>query len=138
MATYRNQSQSNYTVGALPPQVVWTFVKGDTAAFRVYLTDDNQEPLNIPDWTITMKIKRPDSSVKPAGSITDNATTIMAITPAVANGDGDGEFTVSLTAEQTVSLKTNDIFDIQVASAQNVIVWTVCQGKLVVLEDVTD
>mgnify|MGYP003348843339 CR=1 FL=1 len=61
MTMYRNQSQQdNYSVGSKPPQVTWTFVKGDTAAFRVYVTDDAQQPLNIADWTIAMKIKRPN------------------------------------------------------------------------------
>ena len=33
---------------------------------------------------------------------------------------------------------TNDIFDIQLSIAQNDIVWTVAQGRIIVLEDVTD
>ncbi|MEY3310734.1 MAG: hypothetical protein RL348_52 [Bacteroidota bacterium] len=126
-----------YNVGEKPPTVVWTFVKGDTSAFRVYVTDDAKQPLNIPDWTISLKIKRP-TDPEDAGVITDNATTIMALTPAADADDADGEFTVSLTAEESVSLQTGDIFDIQLSSAGNTQVWTVAQGSLVVLEDVTD
>lgn len=139
MATYRGQleQKSKYDVGAIPPQVLWTFVKGDTASFRVYVTDDNQDPLTIADWTISMKIKRPNAPVVP-GKITDNATTIMAITPAPDADDQPGEFTVSLTAAQTNNLITNDIFDIQLSLPQDQIVWTVAQGRIVVLEDVTD
>lgn len=136
MATVRNANKT-YNVGEKPPTVVWTFVKGDTSAFRVYVTDDAKQPLNIPDWTILLKIKRPtdpeDKSV-----ITDNATTIMLLTPAPDADDADGEFTVSLTAEESVSLQTGDIFDIQLSTAGNNQVWTVAQGSLVVLEDVTD
>lgn len=136
MATSRSSSKQ-YSVGEKPPTVLWTFVKGDTSAFRVYVTDDAKQPLNISDWTILMKIKRP-TDPEDAGVITDNATTIMALTPAPDADDADGEFTVSLTAEESVSLQTGDIFDIQLSSAGNVQVWTVAQGSIVVLEDVTD
>ena len=41
MATFRGQeSKDSYVVGLRPPLVNWTVVKGDTAAFRVYTTDD--------------------------------------------------------------------------------------------------
>ena len=136
MATTRGSS-GQYNIGEAPPQVLWTFVRGDTSAFRVYVTDDAKEPLNIPDWTIAMKIKRPNNS-SDAGTITDNATTIMALVPAQDADDANGEFTVSLTAEETVSLQTGDIFDIQLSSAGNSQVWTVAQGSIIVLEDVTD
>lgn len=134
MATARGAS-GKYSIGEAPPQVVWTFVKGDTSAFRVYVTDDLKAPLNIPDWTIAMKIKRP-TLAKNKGIITDDATTIMALTPIQDADDADGEFTVSLTAEESVSLQTGDIFDIQLSDPTRV--WTVAQGSIVVLEDVTD
>lgn len=134
MATTRNSSQSSYSVGATPPQVKWTFVKGDSSSFKVYVTNDTQEPLFIPDWTIAMKIKRPNS--KP-GIITDDATTIMALHPYKDADDLAGEFTVFLAATESVNLQTGDIFDIQL-SALDGTVWTVCQGNLVVIEDVTD
>jgi hypothetical protein len=140
MATYRDQlvQKSKYDVGAVPPKVEWTFVKGDTAAFRVYVTDDNLDPLNIADWSINMKIKRPITDPVVPGEITDTATTIMAKVPAATVDDGPGEFTVSLTAAETHSLQTNDIFDIQLSLPQDDIVWTVAQGRVIVLEDVTD
>jgi len=134
MATARGAS-GKYNIGEAPPQVLWTFVKGDTSSFRVYVTDDLKAPLNIPDWTISMKIKRP-TLAKNKGIITDDATTIMALTPAQDADDADGEFTVSLTAEESVSLETGDIFDIQLSDPTRV--WTVAQGSIVVLEDVTD
>jgi hypothetical protein len=134
MATTRNSS-GQYEVGNNPPTVTWTVVRGDTSAFRVYVTDDAKQPLNIPDWTITMKIKRPNLS-KNAGVITDDATTIMALTPIHDADDGDGEFTVSLEASESVSLQTGDIFDIQLSDPTRV--WTVAQGSMIILEDVTD
>jgi hypothetical protein len=126
---------NNYSVGNIPPQVAWTVVRGDTAAFRIYLTDDTKSPLVISDWDISMKIKRPNLA-KNLGVITDDATLIFTLTPAPDADDLVGEFTVSLTAEQSESLETGDIFDVQVSQVGTV--WTVAQGKMVILEDVTD
>lgn len=134
MATTRG-SASKYDVGAKPPTVTWTVVKGDTSAFRVYVTDDAKQPLNIADWSISMKIKRPNN-IKDLGTITDNATTVMALHPAADADDLPGEFTVSLTAAESVSLQTGDIFDIQLSDPTRV--WTVAQGSMIILEDVTD
>ena len=133
MATYRGQSNSSYDIGNKPPTVIWTVVRGDTAGFKVYATDDTKTALNIPDWTISMKIKRPNST---PGIITDDATTIMALIPAPDGNDGAGEFTVWLTAEESNVLQTGDIFDIQLSDPTRV--WTVCQGSMKILEDVTD
>ncbi len=128
-------SAGSYDVGNKPPLVRWTVVRGDTSGFRVYATDDNKDPLNIPDWTISMKIKRPNNT-SDSGVITDDATTIMALTPAPDANDGAGEFTVWLEAEQSKNLQTGDIFDIQLSDATRV--WTVAQGSMNILEDVTD
>lgn len=136
MATFRGQGASNYAVGEKPPYVSWTVVRGDTASFRVYVTDDNKDPLTIADWTIQMEIKRPTAPVVP-GAITDNATLVMTLYPAADPDDGPGEFTVSLTAAQSNILQTNDIFDIELSLPQDEIVWTVAQGKMIILEDVT-
>jgi hypothetical protein len=126
-----------YNVGNTPPRVTWTFVRGDTAAFKVYTTDDAKNPLNIPDWSIEMQIKRPIDPAD-AGVITDNATLILTLTPEQDADDGPGEFTVSLTATESEVLETGDIFDIELSTPQDQIVWTVAQGSVIVLEDVTD
>lgn len=111
-----------YTVGATPPQVTWTVVRGDTASFRVYVTDDARQPINVPDWTIDMEIRR-------AGTL------ITDLSPDATIDDSDGEFTVSLTSSQTEILETDDVFDIQLTDETRV--WTVVQGSMVVIEDVT-
>ncbi len=136
MATYRGQGSDSYSIGATPPYVSWTVVRGDTASFRVYVTDDAKEPLTIADWTIQMQVKRPSAPVTP-GVMTDNATLILNLTPLADPDDGPGEFTVSLSAEHSNLLQTNDIFDIELSLPQNEIVWTVAQGKMIILEDVT-
>ena len=133
MATLRDQSQSAYAVGLKPPTVTWTVVRGDTAAFRVYVADDNKDPLVIEDWTIAMEIKRPDTT---PGEFTDNAELIVELEPIATEIDDAGEFTVSLTANESVLLETGDIFDIELRDASRV--WTVARGTLVIIEDVTN
>jgi hypothetical protein len=130
-------SQTSYDIGNKPPTVIWTVVRGDTSGFKVYVTDDAKEPLVLKgegsEWDIAMKIKRPSS--KP-GIITDDATLVLTITPVADEDDLVGEFTVWLTSEESVQLETGDIFDIQVSDPTRV--WTVCQGSMKILEDVTD
>jgi len=125
MATYRGQGSDSFSIGAAPPQVSWTVVRGDTAAFRVYVTDENRQPLTIDDWTIAMDIARPSSS---------NAV-IVSLTPEPTVDDDDGEFTVSLSSGESEDLATGDIFDIQLSDATRT--WTVCRGTITVIEDVT-
>ena len=45
-------------------------------------------------------------------------------------------FTVSLASNESSLLRTGDIFDIELRDADRV--WTVAQGSLIVLEDVTN
>jgi hypothetical protein len=133
MAILRNQAQENYLVGLKPPTVTWTVVRGDTAAFRVYVTDDNKDPLVIEDWTIAMEVKRPNTT---PGDFTDNAELIVELEPIQTEIDGPGEFTVSLMAEESVLLETGDIFDIELSDESRV--WTVARGTFVIIEDVTN
>ena len=135
MATYRNGSQSHYDLGATPPELVWTVVRGDTSAFRVYVTDDAGVPLTIADWTIDMEVKRPNNQ-SDLGIITDDATLVFELFPVATSSDGDGEFTVFLNSANSSLLETGDIFDIELTDGFRV--WTVGQGRFVVLEDVTN
>jgi hypothetical protein len=121
-------SSRSYDIGNEPPQVSWTLVRGDTAAFKVYVTDDGRLPLDLSVWTIEMQVKR--------GSPT--STLVLDVAPAPDPDDLPGEFTVSLTAAETRVLETGDVFDIQLSNAQDNLVWTVAQGTVVVIEDITD
>lgn len=112
-----------YDLGSIPPQIVWTVVRGDTASFRVFVTDDAKLPLLISEWTIKADIKR-------------NGSVIVSLTPEQKETDGEGEFTVFLTDVQSEMLETNDVFDIQLSN--DTYVWTVAQGKMTIIEDVTD
>ena len=134
MATLRG-SASSYDIGNKPPTINWTVVRGDTASFKVYVTDDEKEPLVIPDWDILIKIKRPNSN---PGVISDDAVLVLTLVPEADADDLLGEFTVSLTSSESQILETGDIFDIQLTSAGQTNVWTVAQGSMIILEDVTD
>ena len=127
MAQYRGYGSSSYAVGYEPPTVTWTVVKGDTASFRVYVTDNDKNPLDIEQWTIAMDIVPPNTS-----------TPVVELSPGPTEGDGPGEFTVALTAEESALLTTGDRFDIQMSSADPVAVWTVAQGTMTMIDSVTE
>lgn len=122
MATYRGYGSESFAVGYAPPSITWTVVRGDTAAFRVYVTDDNRQPLTIADWTIAMDIVR-DGNI------------IVSLSPGATPDDGPGEFTVSLTSGESEELETGDIFDIQLSDEDSV--WTIAKGTMTIIEDVT-
>jgi hypothetical protein len=123
MANYRTQSNDSFSVGSPPPTISWTVVRGDTSSFIVYVTDDNQDPLTISEWTRKMDIKR-------------NSSVIVSLSPVPAIDASPGEFTVALTAAQSELLQTGDIFDLQLSRVGTV--WTVARGSMIIIEDVTD
>lgn len=125
MTNYRNQSP--YQIGSEPPQSIWTIVRGDTASFKMYVQDDAGSPLVIDDWSISMDFYRPSTT-----------SVVLTVTPAADEDDGPGEFTVYLEYDETELLETDDEFDIQMAATGNIIVWTVLQGTVKMIEDITD
>lgn len=128
-------TRKTYLVGNTPPLVTWTVVRGDTASFRVYVTDDTKAALNVTSWTKSMQIKRP-TTAQTVPEMTDAATLITTVTPVITGSDGVGEFTVKLTSTQTNLLQTGDLFDIEIEDATRI--WTVCQGSMIVIEDITN
>jgi hypothetical protein len=130
MTSYRSQGTDSFSIGSAPPTVSWTLVRGDTSAFRVYVTDENRDPLTISEWDISMDIARKTTN--------NNVVTypvIVSLTPQATADDDDGEFTVSLSSAQSENLQTGDIFDIQLDDGSRT--WTVCKGSVTVIEDVT-
>jgi hypothetical protein len=130
MATFRNQPTDSYSLGAAPPEIRWTVVRGDSASFRVYVTNDAREPLNITDWEVAMDIQRPSA----------NNSVVLELEPApIEYQDSEGTFTVALTSQQSALLETGDVFDIQLTELESEYrVWTVARGSLVIIEDITD
>jgi hypothetical protein len=128
MATFRNQPTDSYALGAAPPEIRWTVVRGDSAAFRVYVTNDAREPLFLDDWEVAMDIYRPS---------TDEVVVSLSPEP-IEFQDTEGSFTVNLTSSQSELLETGDIFDIQLTELLSEgRVWTVAKGSMVIIEDVT-
>jgi hypothetical protein len=128
MATFRNQPTDSYALGAAPPEIKWTVVRGDSAAFRVYVTNDAREPLLLEDWEVAMDVYRPS---------TDEVVVSLSPEP-IEFQDTEGSFTVNLTSSQSELLETGDIFDIQLTELLSEgRVWTVAKGSMVIIEDVT-
>jgi hypothetical protein len=121
MATSRG-SASAYSVGNTPPVVTWTIVRGDTAAFKVYVTDDLKQPLIIAEWAIRADVKR-------------GTAIVTSLAPAPTENDTIGEFTVKLSAVQSRAIRTGDVFDIQLTDDTRI--WTVLRGTFIVIDDVT-
>jgi hypothetical protein len=135
MATLRGSSGS-YSIGSAPPEIIWTVVRGDTASFKVYVTDDTQSALYVPDWEIEMDIKRNDLVVVTLSP--------EAILDPIDDEPIPGEFLVKLTSAQSDMLQTGDIFDIQMTNISEEEtsvgygqVWTVAKGSMSIIGDVT-
>ncbi len=128
MATFRNQPTDSYALGAAPPEIRWTVVRGDSAAFRVYVTNDARQPLLLDDWEVAMDIYRPSTD-----------SVVLSLTPQpIEFQDELGSFTVTLTSAQSQLLETGDIFDIQLTELLSEgRVWTVAKGSMVIIEDIT-
>jgi hypothetical protein len=136
MATLRTSTTGPNLIGSAPPEIIWTIVRGDTATFKAFVTDDSEAALYIPDWTIKVEIKR-------------NGLVVASLTPeAVLDPIDDesipGEFLVKLTSLQSKLLESGDIFDIQMTNISTNTesigfgqVWTVARGSVSVIEDVT-
>lgn len=135
MATLRTSANS-YNIGSPPPELVWTLVRGDTASFKVFVTDDSLAALFVPDWDIEMDIKRDELVVV--------TLTPESILDPIDDEPIPGEFLVKLSATESDLLRTGDLFDIQMTNTSTnedsigyEQVWTVARGTIVVIEDIT-
>jgi hypothetical protein len=145
-AQYRNPNESamnpqptapaTYNLGNIPPLVNWTVVIGDSASFRIYVEDDlgneldytNDESGDVTGWDIHADFRR--------YTLPNNADLLFTLTPYATEFDDPGEFTVTLSPEQSKQLRTGDVFDVQLSDATRV--WTVCQGEMIMIGEVTD
>lgn len=127
MTSYRNTGNNAYSIGSEPPTITWTVVSGDTASFRVYVEDDDRNPLDLSTWTLAMDIVRTG---------TTSTETIVALTPTITeDDDATGSFTVSLSSSDSQALETDDEFDIQISDTDRV--WTLAKGKMIIIDDIT-
>jgi len=110
-------------IGAAPPIVRWTIVKGDSASFRIYVEDDKQIAINPNDYSIKADFRR-------------GSELLFSTVPSKTAFDLAGEFTVYIAPGQSKLLSTGDIFDVQLSDP--VVVWTVCRGVMNVIAEVTD
>ena len=146
MAQYRNPNESpmspqptapaTYNLGNIPPLVNWTVVIGDSASFRIYVEDDLGNPLDYTNeesgdtsgWDIRADFRRYSDNV--------GDDLLFTLIPYATEFDDAGEFTVTLSPAQSKQLRTGDVFDVQLSDATRV--WTVCQGEMTMIGEVTD
>jgi hypothetical protein len=137
MVSYRNKDESaltsvkaptTYNLGNRPPLINWTIVTGDSAAFKIYVQDDAGAAINVSFWTIRAQFRRYSDNI--------GDDLLFTLTPTGTVEDGPGEFVVSLTPAQSKQLLTGDVFDVQLSDPTRV--WTVCQGEMVMIGEVTD
>ena len=124
-------------IGAAPPIVRWTVVKGDSASFRIYVEDDQGNELDYDTtsagdttgWDISGEFRR----------YSDNTgdDLLFTVYPDQTEFDDAGEFTVTLSPAQSKILRTGDVFDIQLRDGYTR-VWTVCQGEMIMIGEVTE
>ena len=148
MAVYRNPNETSmetqpvatptavYNIGNIPPLVNWTCVIGDSASFRIYVEDDQGNELDYDTtstgdttgWDISGDFRR----------YSDNTgdDLLFTVYPDQTEFDDAGEFTVTLSPAQSKILRTGDVFDIQLRDATRV--WTVCQGEMIMIGEVTE
>lgn len=115
-------SYRTFRIGNTPPEVLWTIVRGDTAAFKVFVTDEFRDPITVGDYDIDMDFER-DGEI------------ILSLNPQAEEFDEVGEFTVFISSSESDLLQTGDVFDIQLAKTDTV--WTVARGTMNVIKDVT-
>ena len=150
MAVYRNPNEtamdtqpvapapSTYNVGNIPPLVNWTCVIGDSASFRIYVEDDQGNELDYDTtstgdnsgWDIKGQFRRYSDNV--------GDDLLFTVYPDQTEFDEIGEFTVTLSPAQSKILRTGDVFDIQLTDDATNRVWTVCQGEMIMIGEVTD
>ena len=149
MAVYRNPNETSmetqpvatptavYNIGNIPPLVNWTVVIGDSASFRIYVEDDQEQPLDYDTtsagdtegWDISGDFRRYSDNV--------GDDLLFTVYPDQTEFDEAGEFTVTLTSAQSKILRTGDVFDIQLRDGYSR-VWTVCQGEMIMIGEVTE
>ena len=118
MALYRNPNESamnpqptapaTYNLGNIPPLVNWTVVIGDSASFRIYVEDDLGKELDytydesgyVTGWDIHADFRR--------YTLPNNDDLLFTLTPYATEFDDPGEFTVTLSPEQSKLLRTGD------------------------------
>lgn len=120
--------KNEYSVGIEPPIVTWTIVRGDTAAFEIYVADADKNPLIIADWDMLMEIKRYNKT-------TSSYDLITTVTPEEKVGVA-GTIIINLNSDQSVLLSTGDVFDIELSDPTRV--WTIATGSFVVIKDITN
>ena len=107
------------TLNVQPPSVEWMVYRNDTTEMTVLLVDENDEALDLTDWTFTGKVRE-----YPSDATVLETLTITKTDNALAIGLDNSD------------LPLISYFDIQGVNTDNK-VSTVLRGQIIVEEDVT-
>ena len=107
------------TLNLQPPSVEWMVYRNDTTEMTVLLVDENDEALDLTDWTFTGKVRE-----YPSDATVLETLTITKTDNALAIGLDNSD------------LPLISYFDIQGVNTDNK-VSTVLRGQIIVEEDVT-
>ena len=108
------------TLNLIPPSVEWQTYRNDTTEMTVILVDENDQALDLTDWTFTGKVREypGDASVVQNLVVTKNEN---ALTIVLDNSE------IPLTS----------YFDVEGVNSETNKVSTVLRGRIQVEEDVT-
>lgn len=104
-------------------------VQGDTCSFRVTLSDENDDPINLTGTTAYMEIKRNDGTLVLALTIGDGIT--------YTNAAG-GEMTITIDSSDTANLDPEYTYNYDVQWTNGGNVRTVAAGNLKIMKQITD
>ena len=104
-------------------------VQGDTCSFRVTLSDENEDPINLTGTTADMEIKRLDGTLVLALTIGDGIT---------YTNPTAGEMTITIDAADTDTLEPEYTYRYDVQWTNGANIRTVVAGKLKIMSQITD
>lgn len=117
------------TISLRPAVVHFTdLVEGDTLSFKITLTDDAGDPINLTGTTTEMDIKRLDESLVLTLTVGDGIT--------YTNPTG-GEMTIVVDAADTANLEPQYTYRYDVQWTNGTTIRTVAWGTIQTIEQVT-
>lgn len=109
-------------IDQIPASIEWRVYSGDTATITIIISDENDQPIDMTDYTVTSEIRKNVTDANPDSTITVNA-----------NSNG----IVSLTIPDTSILAEYQYFDIQTVDNNSGVVNTILKGTIIKEQDVT-
>lgn len=116
---------------SLAPAITYfnNLVQGNSLSFKITLTDDNGDPIDITTDDAAMDIKRLDGTLTLALTVGDGIT---------FTDPGNGEMTIAIEAADTVSLDPDYTYEYDVRWISGTSVRTLAYGTIDLFKRITD